>query len=198
MKKKASKGGNGNGDKRKTSTGAVNLLNMSDHLSGLIQKAEGPEAAARWAAKCLEHGRAIMKDKKPSDLTKADMIKSVQMLREAGRIDDDSALSDFFNVFIQFKDGKEAIPIHPGLQAEADKLNEEAVKVKDDPQKFIAVGRAIQRLLFASALRHFGEYKTADLVLNDPGTFNRRYKEGMLRRHPDLHLDDDFFKAVAL
>ena len=73
MKKKASKeekGGNGKAAKRQTATGAGDLLRMSDHLSGLIQKTEGPKAAAMWEAKCHAQAKELVKELLGSDISK--------------------------------------------------------------------------------------------------------------------------------
>lgn len=207
MKKKTGKkdkDGNGKGTKRKTLPGAIDLLNMSDHLSGLIQKVEGPGAAAKWADKCLEQARALILDadgKKLDDwISQGNSIKTVQMLREAGRLDDDTALAKLFVSFIHMKDTDKTFPIQPPIMEKMEEFVK-GIDPKNEKERLLTLGKGMLRLRFASVLKHHGEYGIADLVLNDPETFNRRFKEGALRfwkNDPEVKLDDEFFKAVAL
>ena len=196
MKKKASKGGNGNGEKREASTGAVDLLRMTAHLSGLVRKAEGS-----WKAKCRKQAKALInKSLKATGEKGKLMFQTVQMAHEAGAMDDNMTLYMFYFTFVHMNDEEmKSIPDQPDIRAKIDKICESInLKSKKDRK---SKGREIMRYQFASVLRHFGEYQTADLVLNDPQTFNRRSKEGALlfwKNDPDVNLDDDFFKTVAL
>jgi len=208
MKKKASKekGGNGNAAKRQTATGAGDLLKMSDHLSGLVQKAEGPKAAAMWEAKCHAQAKGLVK-KLCDGLEKGDaaptgtlMFKTAQMVREAGATNEDKALFTFFFAFVHMKDEeRKNIPDPPDIKAKIDEICKGInPKSKTDME---TKGKVIMRYQFASVLRHFGAYGLANLVLNDVETFNRRFKEGALsfcQNDPEITLDDNFFKTIAL
>ncbi len=209
MKKKASKeekGGNGKAAKRQTATGAGDLLRMSDHLSGLIQKTEGPKAAAMWEAKCHAQAKELVKEleariaKGEAAQTGTLMFKTAQMSREAGAMNEDKAIFSFYCAFVYMKDEeRKAIPCQPDIKA---KIDEICKSINPKSKKDMEMkGREIMRYQFASVLRHFGEYGLANLVLNDIETFNRRFREGALlfnANDPDVNLSDDFFKAVAL
>lgn len=209
MKKKASKeekGGNGKAAKRQTATGAGDLLRMSDHLSGLIQKTEGPKAAAMWEAKCHAQAKELVKEleariaKGEAAQTGTLMFKTAQMSREAGTMNDNKTLWLFFFAHIHMSDEeRKNIPDPPDIKAKIDEICKSInPKSKTDME---TKGREIMRYQFASVLRHFGEYGLANLVLNDIETLNRRLKEGALsfcKNDPEVNLDDNFFKTIAL
>ena len=209
MRKKTSKeekGGNGKAAKRQTATGAGDLLKMSDHLSGLIQKTEGPKAAAIWEAKCHAQAKELVKELE-ARIAKGDaaqtgtlMFKTAQMSREAGAMNEDKAIFSFYSAFVYMKDEeRKAIPCQPDIKA---KIDEICKSINPKSKKDMEMkGREIMRYQFASVLRHFGEYGLANLILNDIETFNRRFKEGALsfyKNDPEINLDDNFFKTIAL
>jgi hypothetical protein len=202
MKKKAGKPKGGNGqDKKKPSRkdipGAGDLLRIANHLSGQAMKAEKIEA---WQAKCEAQARLLVNQlnieveqgKNSGVLT----IKVAQLMREAGRMDDNVAFALFYHGFIRMKEEKDAIPDHPAMQEVMDRCQEIDMDKEEEEQEY---GKAWLRCRFASVLRHFGEYEFASLALNDRDAANQRIKDGLLRFFKDAGpYDDDFFKEILL
>lgn len=202
MKKKAGKpkGGNGQDKKkplRKDIPGAGDLLRIANRLSGQAMKAEKMEA---WQAKCEAQARLLV-DQLNADVKQGKSagvlaIQSAQMMREAGRMDDNVALALFYHGFLNLKEDKENIPDHPAMQKVMDQYHDLDTDTEEGKWEY---GKAWVRCRFASVLRYFGEYELANLVLNDPAATNMRIKDGLIRFFKDTGpMDDEFFMKVLL
>jgi len=178
--------------------GDLNLLGIANHLSALAKKAEDPDL---WADECLRQARVLISEEQAflkRGLPVGGLnFKITQLLREAGLLDDDVALAYFHMSFTLMEDHG-SLPVYSDIEKKRDEL-QKGIDPKNK-KEMLTLGKGMIRCYFASFLRYHGEYQAAALVLDDPETFNRRFKEGMLRswkNSPDVHLDDDFFENVS-
>jgi hypothetical protein len=196
--------------------GVGDLLRLANRLSLLAKRAEDPE---EWEAKCWEQARMLIEqaeEKKEQGKSGRQtlLLKATQALREAGNMNADVALTRIYLFIVHMgEDERKGIPNDPASQKKIDEILLKQCAIiereglsKDDklwelddpkaPEDHITNVKDFRRHRTAAVLRYFGEYDIANLLVNDPATFTRRFKTGLLEiSKGNPRYNDDFFEG---